>query len=275
MIHDELHTLVGITRSYLLQELSSLDWITSNRETVDFFKKTHKQKAEPAVKTKPPVRTSPHTAPAVRPLPPPPKAIEKKEPVKPVETGGKTPPQTPKKESVFGVLSRPVVRPEKSHLEDIGSALGQTALRPPDMLEPYSWKKSYPQCVFVSLFSPGSESDQLIHKMAEAVNSRLQQAVQILQPDLLAASDSIAYAAAETLNAIIVAFDPIQMPKALAWLAHFSQNSSEVNPHAPLTHTHSLYQTPIYQLQLKTELTNQEKSILWKALQQILLQKSS
>ena len=105
--------------------------------------------------------------------------------------------------------------------------------------------------------------------MAQAISQRLQKNTLLLTPSLESLAALIAYTC--TLKTIIIAYDQSLLPKAKNWLSELPELETVSKDMSPFTCKSALYGTPIYELQLQENPSAEEKSILWKALQHLLI----
>jgi hypothetical protein len=262
MKRDILQELSAAARQYLIQEYPPGSFIPCAKEQYDFFKKTY---TPPGAS----LQRAPAALPEIAIKPP----LVKKEPLAPPKVTPAplvaAPAPTPIKQTahpkayILNAMPRSKLEVTVPHLVDVTAKL--PAVKEPP--ESPTFEVKAPDAIMVSFAAPGSELYSFIEKMNGAVNDRLGKRSLWFDATFEALCSLITYAASGGLKAVILVGDIGQMTDWLSPLSELEEENSHVGP---LHKRSSLHGVPLYFLALSDVPNQQDKALLWKALQQIL-----
>ncbi len=174
-------------------------------------------------------------------------------------------------EPTMQALPRPFVKPAQISLIDCLEKFEKQGIATIDAPKEVK-TEDFSQLVMVSFFSPGTEEQKFVQKIAASVSERIIPCGIYLQPGLTAAAECFTLAAANEAKALILAYSQDEMPKLATWFAYFGEDlhASETQQQC-LISKRQLFNTPVYELLITSTTMNDStvKRALWTDIQKI------
>ncbi len=169
-------------------------------------------------------------------------------------------------------LNRPFSKPIRAPLLDVLDRFDKLGIKRVE-LEKEKPVQTKQEITFVSFFSPGSEEEQFIKKVAASVNERLLPTRLYTQPSLEMAAYVYSLAAARKAKAIIIAYPQDLASQMASFLSYFGDDlHKETRCLSLLNCQHTLFDVSFFDLALSKAQMNDQlfKRALWSDLQTLV-----